>query len=285
MLRRMLLTLCLAISWLGAGSLADDQVPIGGAYDNDTLLWGPYRPNLYFGVRPRLPNSVLTGLAWANGDSFQGLSNGLRHTCEQGEDMHGYGWDEYDARTGGRQTIHDKGNKIDLTIDFVKVPGPAGGSWAARVQGTPMKDAAKDIVTTLFFHVALDGLGELGFDRDSNQKGTVMLTGQTEKLGEFSFEVTEGKKHKFTTKKHASWDLKPLDQTLITSLSVAPEHLWASKNILIADIKPTIDRYAAEFGENVPPAYAAFTISNDPKPGNFHIVQKILVGAFDFDII
>jgi mannosyl-oligosaccharide glucosidase len=61
--------------------------------------------------------------------------------------------------------------------------------------------------------------------------------------------------------------------------------LWASKNILIADVKPTIDRYAAEFGENVPPAYAAFTISNDPKLGNFHIMQKILVGAFDFDII
>lgn len=32
---------------------------------NGSLLWGPYRPNLYFGVRPRIPQSLLTGLMWA----------------------------------------------------------------------------------------------------------------------------------------------------------------------------------------------------------------------------
>jgi hypothetical protein len=31
---------------------------------NSTLFWGTYRPNLYFGVRPRLPHSVMTGLMW-----------------------------------------------------------------------------------------------------------------------------------------------------------------------------------------------------------------------------
>ena len=31
--------------------------------------WGPYRPNLYFGVRPQLPNSFLMGLMWASGNS------------------------------------------------------------------------------------------------------------------------------------------------------------------------------------------------------------------------
>ena len=38
---------------------------------NETLLWGPYRPNLYFGVRPRIPKSLTTGLLWARTDNFE----------------------------------------------------------------------------------------------------------------------------------------------------------------------------------------------------------------------
>jgi mannosyl-oligosaccharide glucosidase len=43
---------------------------------NTSLLWGPYRPNLYFGVRPRLPKSFMGGLMWANVD---GLTQDLQH--------------------------------------------------------------------------------------------------------------------------------------------------------------------------------------------------------------
>lgn len=42
---------------------------------NQSLLWGPYRPNLYFGVRPRLPNSFMGGLMWSNVDGFQGVQD------------------------------------------------------------------------------------------------------------------------------------------------------------------------------------------------------------------
>lgn len=31
--------------------------------------WGPYRPNLYFGVRPQIPETFLMGLMWASGES------------------------------------------------------------------------------------------------------------------------------------------------------------------------------------------------------------------------
>lgn len=43
-----------------------------GRLNNQSLLWGPYRPNLYFGVRPRLPHSLMTGLMWSNIDTFNG---------------------------------------------------------------------------------------------------------------------------------------------------------------------------------------------------------------------
>jgi hypothetical protein len=31
---------------------------------NESLTWGTYRPNLYFGLKPRIPNSLMTGVMW-----------------------------------------------------------------------------------------------------------------------------------------------------------------------------------------------------------------------------
>lgn len=38
--------------------------------NNQSLLWGPYKPNLYFGVRPRIANSLTAGLMWAKVDDY-----------------------------------------------------------------------------------------------------------------------------------------------------------------------------------------------------------------------
>ena len=40
---------------------------------NESLLWGAYRPNLYFGVRPRLPKSLMSGLMLAKLEDYQGV--------------------------------------------------------------------------------------------------------------------------------------------------------------------------------------------------------------------
>src|SRR3954469_18946384 len=42
---------------------------------NSSLLWGPYRPNVYFGVRPRIPKSFTGGLMWAKVDDFVNIQN------------------------------------------------------------------------------------------------------------------------------------------------------------------------------------------------------------------
>lgn len=39
--------------------------------NNQSLLWGPYKPNLYFGVHPRHPKSLFAGLMWAKVDDFR----------------------------------------------------------------------------------------------------------------------------------------------------------------------------------------------------------------------
>ena len=56
-------------------SLATCATSANDAASNASLLWGPYRPNLYFGVRPRIPKSLLAGLMWAKVNDFATVQN------------------------------------------------------------------------------------------------------------------------------------------------------------------------------------------------------------------
>lgn len=44
---------------------------------NASLMWGPYRPNLYFGVRPRIPLSFMGGLMWTKVDEFADVQHSM----------------------------------------------------------------------------------------------------------------------------------------------------------------------------------------------------------------
>lgn len=53
--------------------------------------------------------------------------------------MDSYTWTEYDPREGGVQVIKDSNNNVQITTEFLKVPGgDHGGSWAVRVKGEPV---------------------------------------------------------------------------------------------------------------------------------------------------
>lgn len=43
--------------------------------------WGPYRPGLYFGVRPNIPETLLMGLMWANGSDRESLLSSACSLC------------------------------------------------------------------------------------------------------------------------------------------------------------------------------------------------------------
>ena len=59
----------------GSGSESILTSEIGRA-NNESLFWGPYKSNLYFGVRPRTPQGLWAGLMWAKVDSFQDVQSG-----------------------------------------------------------------------------------------------------------------------------------------------------------------------------------------------------------------
>lgn len=158
----------------------------------------------------------------------------FRHTCEQHEGMAGYGWDEYDVREGGRQIIHDAGNNIDITTEFIKIPGGShGGSWGVRIKGTPRDDAPPDLKSTVIFYTAMEGLGSLEIANNKDPlglEGTVTVKGQTAELGDFNIAITEGpESNMHPPPTHASYQDKPLDRTMVASFQVPEEAIWQTK--------------------------------------------------------
>lgn len=176
---------------------------------------------------------AITGIFVCVDDSTN-TAQDFRYTCEQNEGMAGYGWDEYDIRTGGRETIHDARNSLDLTIDFIKVPGGEhGGSWGARIKGQPRSDAAPDQPTTLIFYTAMEGAGEMEVSGETDPLGSkedVKLGGSTPELGDFTLDVTRGPStNKHPPRMHPSYDEKPLDRTFVTSTHIQDDGLWQGK--------------------------------------------------------
>ncbi|QIX02503.1 hypothetical protein AMS68_008020 [Peltaster fructicola] len=271
-----------------AGQALAQQDSVFSKASNETLLWGPYKPNLYFGVRPRLPKSVSLGMLWARTDNFDHISPNVRWTCEQHEGMAGYGWDAYDSRKGGIQTIRDKGNDIDIETSFVKVDG---GAWAARIKGKPTISEADSVRTSVWFTVSVEGLGSLDIkDAEAGEElgfeGDVVVSGSTPDLGDFSIQFTEAASNQHPRHAHPTYDEKPLDRTLVHSANVPEEAIWQSKPIVFRSIKETFDGYLEQYGEDkMPPPYQVWTIRNQPGQGNVHIIEKIFQGAFEFDII
>lgn len=52
--------------------------------------------------------------------------------------------------------------------------------------------------------------------------------------------------------------------------------------LLFNHMKTEIDKYVAKYGnEQSPPPWQVFTIANDVREGNLHIVQKVFQGAFE----
>lgn len=93
MAAKMLVTLVLVVCLAGTGIASVDKADASsggdesilfsefGRINNQSLLWGPYRPNLYFGVRARVPKSVMMGLMWAKVDDYMSVQQSKHLAC------------------------------------------------------------------------------------------------------------------------------------------------------------------------------------------------------------
>ncbi|XP_077575739.1 mannosyl-oligosaccharide glucosidase [Stigmatopora nigra] len=158
-------------------------------------FWGSYRPQVYFGMKTRSPRSIVTGMMWMNQFS-EVMDVNLRHTCEQGDHLQGYGWLMHDGMNFGVQEIREK--NFTLTTEFVKrVGGDHGGDWTWRVTAKQHSSAPKPAVISLMFYAAADTQGSLEAHVEEKER-LASITGVSEELGSF----------KITFQKPAAGDLK-----------------------------------------------------------------------------
>ncbi|CAG5036791.1 unnamed protein product [Parnassius apollo] len=112
--------------------------------------WGTYRPGVYFGFKSREPRSPVFGLMWYE---LGTTHKGIRHWCEQNDNLPTYGWLRHDGVTFGEQHISDPPHQI--ITSFVKTPGGEhGGHWTARINVTTTNK--KTTTVGIIWYGALD---------------------------------------------------------------------------------------------------------------------------------
>ncbi|XP_037383574.1 mannosyl-oligosaccharide glucosidase [Talpa occidentalis] len=169
------------------------------------LFWGTYRPHVYFGMKTRSPQPLLTGLMWAQQGATAGTPK-LRHTCEQGDGVGPYGWEFHDGVSFGRQHIQD--GALRLTTEFVKRPGGQhGGDWSWRVTVESQASGTSALpLVSLFFYVVTDGKEVLVPEVVANGQ-LKFISGHTTELGDFRLTLLTPTSPGDTAPKYGSYNV------------------------------------------------------------------------------
>ncbi|KAF9514510.1 glycoside hydrolase family 63 protein [Hydnum rufescens UP504] len=253
---------------------------IGEAYesnvDDKSLLWGTYRPNLYFGLRPRLPHTLMTGLMWHGLQDWQSFSR-PRHACDQGDGLQGYTWTEHDLRNGGIQVLNDTQNNVQITTEWLKVPGKP------LQLGLPSK-------TSVYFYFAMDGVGGLELENEEDDygiEGTVNLSGTAPEIGDFSIRIQDGPDvTPISQGPQAAKFASKIGKTSFVGLPVGGGDAWKARDIILRTIvqaiRPMLEGYKLD---DLPEPAFLLTLPNEVYGGsNFIAIQKAFEGPFSFDI-
>ncbi|EED84174.1 hypothetical protein POSPLDRAFT_107259 [Postia placenta Mad-698-R] len=259
--------------------------------DSGSLKWGAYRPGLYFGLKPRVPQSLTTGLMWFGTQDYQSLTR-TRHACDQGDGLSGYTWTEYDARDGGVQVIKDGPNNVEITTEFLKVPGGEhGGSWAVRVKGKPMNAALPSRVSTIFY-AGLEGLGGLDMENEEQENGfeePIRFVGSSPDLEDFTIKVVDGQNNEaVTTGPYASEFTHRIGKTHFVGLRMQPGTTWQAREFLLKNIldhaKDAIEPYTDSPIGMPDPSFTLQFSDEVYSASNMYAVQKLFDGPFQFDV-
>ena len=117
---------------------------------------------------------------------FENLTNlaililGLRHWCEQGDNLKTFGWLQHDGESFGIQEIQDRG--LLLKTSFVK---SSDMSWTSRIQIESKRSKSREI--SLFLYAGMDE-NSIGYKLKPimDEHGQVSgIIGKTLELGDF----------------------------------------------------------------------------------------------------
>lgn len=255
---------------------------------HQSLLWGTYRPNLYFGLRPRLPHSLMTGILWYGLHDFQSFAH-VRHSCEQSDELDGYGFDKHDGRNFASHFLRDQLNNVDLRIQMLKVPGGEhGGSWALRIKGDKLHQERPSIIS-LVNYFGLDGLGSFQLENEEDEEGIdgeVKLSGSINQLGDFTIRIQDSPTNKvFVPMRHGDDFGDKLSRTQFLGVQTPTGSVWKAKQSILSaineNLQPLIDKYTTQ---DMPDPALALSLPNEVHYGsNLYAFQRVYECPFELD--
>lgn len=174
------------------------------------------------------------GLMWTQEDGSGLKDQYLRHSCHQNDGVAGFGWQAYDARTGGTQTIRDIANFVDITTAFVKPSShEACCQWGLRISGTPRADAPKDLEWLLVFYIGSEARNP---DEDTflvceahNESQSAGCYGHENQIDNFTLHIQD-----MVQSNHQRQSNSPV----VRSDTVPPDGIWQAQSELCASSYP-----------------------------------------------
>merc|ERR1712029_996934 len=117
---------------------------------------------------------------WMIPDQIRQDNLGLRHWCEQGDNLKSFGWLQHDGESFGLQEIQDRG--LRLKTSFVK---SSDMSWTSRIQVEQERGKSKEV--SLFLYAGMDenAIGYKWKPILSENGQVVGIVGKTLELGDF----------------------------------------------------------------------------------------------------
>ncbi|KAM0791195.1 hypothetical protein ACM66B_005677 [Microbotryomycetes sp. NB124-2] len=296
-LSKVLAAACAVASATGGGgfvsaeSLDDDGSAVADAVraSNDSLLWGTYRPNLYFGLRPRVANSLMTGIMWFGTQDFQSFQ-AVRHSCDQADKLV-YGYTRHDARESAVQVINDERNNVQLTVALLKSPARrGGGSWAVRISGKPIQSEYLSRISLINYFGNDGPTGNLELENEEQElglDGTVKLTGSAAGIAPFSIRIENDPNNaKPTRGPHAQDSQDKLDRTHFFGQQAPTGQVWKAKDVFTHVINEHSHDVIKPYGQADPPDPALlYQLPNEVRSGaNMYGFQKTYEGTWSVDI-
>ncbi|KAI9505236.1 glycoside hydrolase [Coemansia spiralis] len=257
--------------------------------DND-LFWGTYRPNLYFGTRPRQPNSLLSGLMWFGLDNQRNWES-IRHSCELGDNLSEYGYSRHNGLDFGEQAMVDTDQGVEINSEFIKVPGENGGSWAVRFSGRTLNEDTQGV--SLMYYFGLEGNGTMAM---SVKDDKVAIKGKTPELGRFDIRIVPAESNEapqLPSPLTKIKGMKPAKKISGIAMKIPKGDIWHAKDIFQKKLIMTAQTRARNIMEHTDgkgplSGYALFGLDTEvPKQRgkNLFFAQMVVQGEFSFDVI
>ncbi|WFD42084.1 mannosyl-oligosaccharide glucosidase [Malassezia psittaci] len=241
-----------------------------GANGDAFPLWGTYRPQVYLGMRPRIANSMLSGLAYYGTRSVSDVKH-WRHTTQDDDGVRYYRWTHHDGKCFGSQEIIDDALNYKIETSFVHWGGSPSSdhprNWAIRVQGTVLDDDVAAAISLMYYVGQETADAELSIEQEDGQ---VVVRGRHPALEPFTLRF--GKDHQET---HYSGMHVPVDQ------------VWRAKEPILGMLTnrvQTLSSQRSQQGETLTPAQLLQLPDISDPDSTLLTLQRSFTGNFTLDI-